>query len=79
MASGFRMMILGGVLAVGIGGGGGVEGRAEGTLTTAEVFDMLPGSCLDDLDEQAEYEMLVEQGDAIYGSLLEIVRDNTDL
>lgn len=55
-----------------------MEGRAEGTLTTAEVFDMLPGSCMDDLSEAADYEMLVEQGEAIYGSLLEIVRDNTD-
>ena len=33
---------------------------------------------MDDLREAAEYEMLVEQGEAIYGSLLEIVRENTD-
>ena len=78
MASGFRMMVLGGVLAAGIGGFGVVGVRAEGSLTTAEVFDMLPGSCMDDPRDMAEYETLVEQGEAIYGSLLEIVRDNTD-
>jgi HEAT repeat protein len=52
---------------------------AEGEMSAAEVWELLPkGIDAEDDDEIANYVKLVEQGEAIYGALLDIVRANND-
>jgi HEAT repeat protein len=48
-------------------------------MSAAEVWELLPkGIDAEDDDEIANYVKLVEQGEAIYGALLDIVRANND-